>query len=113
VVEWELQWGEDLPLLDRRRQRGLPSALDHRPEPYEDVADALVAFRQLSRARTAGFAPNPISIAEIEAWLRLNDVTATEDRREFVVLIQAMDQVWLKRMMENYGRPDKKPDAGS
>ena len=83
--------------MQQRQDRGeRVEALEDIPELYPDVQFVWSAFGELSSSRTYGFGhPNPIQIGEIKAWLDLNAVTDLEDRREIVLLVQAMDRTYL------------------
>lgn len=71
-------------------------ALNKQPELYDDLNEVWSAFEQLSRMRSIGFAPSPIGILEIEAWLNFNDINDTEIRSDYLYLIQAMDACFLE-----------------
>jgi len=53
------------------------------------------AFVDLGAARVVEWTAHPIPVTEIEAVLRLQGVTDSEDRAEWLRLIRAMDQRWL------------------
>ncbi len=61
-------------------------------------------FLELNSTRTVGFAPNPISILEIEAWSRLK----REPIRPFELdMLQALDAEWMKAARETTGQEAK------
>ena len=100
-----MRFGSDpkfLKVLEQRQARGEKvEALDNEPELYPDVQFVWSAFGELSSSRTYGFGhPNPVQIGEIKAWLDLNAVTDLEDRREIVLLVQAMDRTYLSFAQE-------------
>ena len=53
------------------------------------------AFTQLHRQRPCGFAPGPIPMADMQAWLDLHEIRDLDDRMELVELIAAMDAEYL------------------
>lgn len=95
-----MRFGSDskfLKVMEQRQARGeRVEALEDIPELYPDVQFIWSAFGELSSSRTYGFGhANPIQIGEIKSWLDLNAITDLEDRREIVLLVQAMDRMYL------------------
>ena len=54
------------------------------------------AFNTLHSRRQCGFSANPLDFSAILSWFDLNGVTNLEDRRHYVRLISALDDVWLE-----------------
>ncbi len=95
-----MEWGEGVTALqeiaERRAAKGRPTpSWDDRPVLHEDLAEVWQAFLDLSAGRVVEWTAHPIPVTEIEAVLRLQGVTDTEDRAEWLRLIRAMDQRWL------------------
>jgi len=86
--------------------------LETRPELYDDLAWAWRGFLELTAGRSQGFAPNPIPMTEIEAWLRVNEITDMEAKQDFVALVRAMDAEWFDWILKNDGNASKS-DSGN
>jgi len=80
-----------------------------RPELYEDMRPAWEAFRALSQSRSLGMsAPNPITAADIEAYLRLHGITDEETLVEVYDAVRALDVVWCAEVAKKVGRGNAK-----
>lgn len=102
-------------LLIKRRDRGeAVAALENVPVLHEDLVLIWNGFFELSRSRSYGYGmPNPVTLADMEAWLNLNEVYDVSERKEAVRLFQAMDSKWLsteadKRKEESVKKRRKK-----
>jgi hypothetical protein len=100
-VRWQVEWGDRIDFLKALAARSgrEPQALADRPELFEDLQAVAEGFAVLSVGRTvsvgvAAVAPDPIPLAEIEAYCRLNGIA---DGAEFSRLIRAMDATYLER----------------
>ena len=97
-----MQWGQYVEFLEKLADKGkVVKAIENRPQLYDDLQDVWRAFTELNCARTTGgFAPNPISLAEIEAWLRLNGIESDETKQEYYQFIRAMDVIFLEHIIK-------------
>jgi hypothetical protein len=87
-----MEWGDKIDLLLNRARKGKPTpALDAMPELYEDLRCYWNAFIELDETRTVGFAANPISYLEIEAWLRLHSIDDSDERIGYTETIRFLD----------------------
>ena len=66
-------------------------ALEERPELDECETWYLRAFRTLSASRQAGFGQNPITLADMLAFMQIHGINDLNDREDFVFLVQEMD----------------------
>ena len=85
-----MEWQEFIPLLERARSQGQRTALDQRPELYDDLAFYWEAWITLSRARHDS---SGLAVSEIAFYAELNGVT---DVPQFVTLITALDAAYRK-----------------
>jgi len=51
-------------------------------------------------------------MTEIEAWLRVNEITDMEAKQDFVALVRAMDAEWFDWILKNDGNASKS-DSGN
>ncbi len=93
------------------RQTGFrPPALDG-PELPADGAHVWSWFLTLHQARGSnGFGGNPISFADIAAWVSLTGVIV---RPQEIEAILAIDRVWLAHQAKNAPKPPEPPSTGS
>jgi hypothetical protein len=64
------------------------------------------AYARLDKSRQFGFnGPQPISLSEIEAYCRLNDI---EDRSDLIQYIQLMDSAYIDHAREKAKADEKK-----
>ncbi len=96
-----MQYGGEVltNLFEERAEQGLETPLDDKPEIFEDLLYAWSGFAQLSASRQRGMGATPISVADIYAWLEINSINSTADsdeKTEFLLLIQALDAYWIK-----------------
>lgn len=80
-------------------------ALDRLPDLDLDAVDYWLAFMELHRCRPSGYGPVGIPFTEVEAWLRVYQVTEPDDVMTFARIIGMLDNVWLdhqyKRLKES------------
>jgi hypothetical protein len=86
-----------------------PRALETRPRVHQWMEEYITAFNVLNDTRTAGMAPNPISLSEILAYLKLYGAS---DTGEFVAYIMAMDSAFLSAQLKKAER-EKANGSGS
>ncbi|MBT2321290.1 hypothetical protein J7E62_02815 [Variovorax paradoxus] len=85
-----------------------PLALLSRPKLRITDVPFADAFYALHASRTFGAAaPNPISIAEIWAFVSFQGIASRQERSEYLRLIQLLDQVYLGHWA------DKNPSSSS
>lgn len=66
------------------------------PEILPECEFALEAFHELKTDRQGGFIYGPIPWTAIDAYARRYGITDTEEFDDFVLMIRAMDDVYLK-----------------
>jgi len=92
-LKWRLRWGDKTDFLADVEALGLESkALDSRPTVYPWMTEYISGFDVLSTRRTNGMALNPISLHEIESYIRLFEI---EDSIIFIHFIILMDSEFL------------------
>ncbi len=85
-----------------------PAALLSRPKLRVTDVPFADAFYALHAARTFGAAaPNPISLAEIWAYVSFQGIASPAERSKYLRLIQLLDQVYLGHWA------DKNPSSSS
>lgn len=82
-------------MLERRGQP-LPEWITNAPQVPDHQAPVWAAFNTLSDSRQMGMSAGPIPLTEIEAYLRLFDITDPDDVDEYLTLIRRMDREYLK-----------------
>lgn len=97
-----LKFGDpiQLRLWRKLQRRGDPSPLDDRPELDPEGLHFWEGFNQLHSSRLVGMGAQPLQISEIDAWAKMYGLTRSE-RREFLYVIKALDDVWLAKAREN------------
>jgi len=76
-------------------------ALENKPDIEDDMKEYVEAFGILSTQRSVGMGPNPISLADILAYLQIYGATCIE---EFMFHILAMDSTFLVKLAEKRER---------
>lgn len=107
-MEWHLEWSPFQASLKKARKRGADvPALDAMVEPHDDLGDVWQAFFELCASRTAGYSgANPIQPSNIRAWLDINGVIDTGDRRRYYELITVMDLEYLAHHRKKQNNDD-------
>lgn len=87
---------------ERAKRTGVkPGPLLSRPKLEAPDLPFMRAYDALDMARTWGMsAPNPISLAEIEAYCNLSGIAFPRARLKYLSLIQRLDQVYLAHWAE-------------
>lgn len=100
-----MAFGEDLPFLVQIKEEGYEvPELDDQPGLDFGQRWYFNAFFQLSRSRQFGFnGPQPISTADIEAFLNTKGITQKKRRTRFMEYITEMDQVFLENEYDEDG----------
>lgn len=87
------------------QSKGVPvTALDLKPDLYDWMHEYIVAFDMLSSRRSSGFAPNPISMQDINAYLNIFGAT---DIEKFIRHIIIMDCAFLNYIAKIQNNKDK------
>ena len=102
-------------LEERARRTGVkPAALKNRPKLRVTDVPFAEAFFALHAARTFGAsAPNPISLAEIWAFVSFQGIASIEERSKYLRLIQLLDKIFLEHWAEKNPAPSSSPSTGS
>lgn len=94
VLRHAAKWTQDEWAYMEREQPNA-KAITERPQVDDWFREYWTCFQELSGARTAGWSPDPIGCADVEAWCRLHAVA--EDRRpSFWRVVHALDLEALK-----------------
>lgn len=80
------------------------TALENRPELDEYLWIYWQAFWELSSSRSVGLALNPITIEDIEAWLRIHRIEDADDRQTMLSTIKSMDALYLNEVSKKCQR---------
>lgn len=81
------------------------------PELYQTLGWIWEAFIVLDRSRQFGFnGPQPISLSEIEAYIRLHSI---EDRYDLIRYIQLMDGEYIAQSREKTAKEQKRGRTSS
>ena len=94
MTTWE-RAGADIP------------ALRNRPEVHSFLYSYWEAFFALSRSRSVGFAVNPVSIADIVAYMELKGIFDPEEREDFLHFMQEMDAEFLAWANKNSDKKNR------
>lgn len=99
---WTLRHGKNYEwYLDIEASGGHISALDTKPELYEDLRQDFKAFGELHQSRRyTGFGPSPLCVTDILAYMEMFDICDYEARKIFLKRIQVMDQAYLQYSIE-------------
>ena len=104
-----MEFGSVKAALEKRHKQGhdVP-AIDNKPELFKDLQSYWFAFFNLHASRTVDMNPQPISPANLLAWLDIPGVCGTEARMRYYLHITALDLAWLKwaRKKETNGETD-------
>lgn len=85
-----------------------PSGLLERPDLLNEDLNYLDGYRFLTRSRTYGEAgPNPVAIADVQAYLSIIREDDVEERLKFLRLVQELDQVYLSHSAEKLAESAK------
>ena len=101
-MAWELQWGKQRKFLEEAAKLGdTPPALLNKPKLSLWAAPYWTAYWDLDSSRQlGGTGAGPIPMSEIEAYLRLKNITDLDERGCYITMIRALDSVYLKHMAE-------------
>lgn len=94
-----MEWGPHLKALTSQLKPGetLPF-MDRRPRLKDELIPFWDAFFVLSNSRShTGFGPNPVSFADLKAYLELFEVREEDDIDDFIFFIQLLDGIYLSR----------------
>jgi hypothetical protein len=85
----------------------VPAPLLAKPKLQPQDTAYLRAYQILDEGRGAGMVgPNPISIADIEAYCNLTGIASQRERLKYLRLVRRLDQVYLGHWAEkNNNRP--------
>ena len=72
-----------------------PQALNQKPTVYDWMQEYIIAFDILSSRRSVGFAPNPISMQEMLAYIQ---IYGASDVDSFVKYMIVMDSKFLQHV---------------
>jgi hypothetical protein len=90
-----MEWGSFIPMLEKQRSKGLPTALDSMPELPWYMNIWYQYFSTLSYSRTAGMsAYNPIDIPSMIKYSQIIGYDNYEIPR-FIRIIQYLDSIFL------------------
>lgn len=89
-MEWSVEWNDFIPLLERSRRQGQATALDNRPELYDDLVLYWDAWITLSRSRQEA---SGLLVSEI---LLYADRIGVVDGIEFLEIVSKLDNAYLK-----------------
>jgi hypothetical protein len=79
----------------------MPAPLLARPRLRQQDGEYYLAYQTLDDGRTAGMAgPNPIAIADIEAYCNLTGIASRRERLKYLRLVRRLDQVYLSHWAE-------------
>jgi hypothetical protein len=92
-----------MEVLERNNQP-LPPWIADAPQVPDHQAPVWAAFQTLTDSRQMGMAAGPIPLTEIEAYLRLFDITDPDDVDEYLTLIRRMDREYLKVSSEQQSK---------
>lgn len=85
--------------------------LTDQPDIFETVNWVWEAYIALDRSRQFGFnGPQPISLSDIEAYIRLHDI---EDRSDLIRYIQLMDGEYLAHAADKIKKEQKRGRTSS
>ena len=108
-----MEWSPFEASLTKARKRGADvPALDQKVAPHDDLLDIWQAFFELSASRTAGYTgADPLSPANIKAYLDIHSVIDSDDRRRYYELLTAMDLEFMRhvRSKQNDGEKNTTP----
>jgi len=76
--------------------RGLPSAIENKPEPFSDAIEYWVAFNELSSSRQSGMSIGHIPYNQISAYMTENDIVSAEERQRFRQIVTSVDNEFVK-----------------
>lgn len=104
VLEFQIDFvevdPEALRLFEKMRERGMMEAPEV-PELSYWLEPVYKAFTDLSRSRLVGFAANPLTVSDIEAYLRLRGITDLDERLEWFDLLKMLDNHWYLMRSDN------------
>ena len=86
-----MTWGKYSTELE-----GVADAVDNPPLIDCSSRQVLDLFWHLSGARSYGFGPNPIAVADMAAMFAMLDLEQ-DTRLEYAVILQRMDRAWLEQ----------------
>jgi len=97
-VDWYLQIEAD---------GGHITALDKKPEIYDDLRQDFKAFGQLHASRQSnGWGPCALRIADIVAYMQILEMNDYEERQVFLRRMQILDQAYLQHAHEKMKTSD-------
>lgn len=106
-MQWQVEWGPQVTkLLEIEQATGsTPQALLDKPVLYGHSVEVAMAYNVLAARRSSGFAPNPISLSDINAYMdRYGEPSIPVD--VFIDLVGAMDLKYLE--LSNGNKPTGK-----
>ncbi len=99
-----MRWGSNKEYLLKLEEQGenIP-ALQATPELRGYLIPYWQAFNILSPSRQIGLGVGAIPLSEIEAYIRLYEITDSEEKEELLYFIREMDGVFLKHHKKDKG----------
>lgn len=107
---WEVSWGAEVKtLLEIQQQTGrTPKALQERPTLRPENLGIYQDFVFLQSGRCAGFSgPNPISVADMVAYLQVFPIGSAERRARWMRLVRRIDSAVLDRIYDKQAQERK------
>lgn len=105
-MQWEVDWGDSLEFLEEvANAGGDPPALRNRPDKDPWMQEYLTAFSILNQTRSYGMGPNPITLTELLAYIKVYEPL---DQVQFIGYILLMDATYLGAKSKRAEREKKK-----
>ncbi len=113
VGAWHAEWGAYLPELTEIAESGypLPIALCDQPDLFPGLRSIWGAYCELTTTRVPNGAgqPGPIPWTAIERYAHRARMNSDDEFQDFVILIRAADQGYLRKLAELARDRSKEP----
>lgn len=102
ALGWDLSWGHELATLQEIKQSTgvTPRALLDKPELSQYESYCYDFYQTLSRSRNYFYGPQPISISEVTALLKLHDLYDYSERLWLLSLVQELDTAFINHQVK-------------